>query len=79
MKDIHILDSSINGRGVTDSYCHFQIHTGHVQILYNKGSECIVTRHALLLIRDPYTRKQSVLGYMFVGGVFICFGPKNSI
>ena len=42
-----------------------------MQTFHNRGSECIVTRHAPLLIRDPYTRKQSVLGYMFVGSVFV--------
>ena len=76
---IHILNSSVNGRKVTDSYCHFPGHTGHMQTFRNRESECTVTHHAPLLIRDPNTRKQIVLGYMFVGSVFVCFGPKNTI
>ena len=78
-KESYILYSIIYDRRVTDSYCHSQIHTGHLQNFHNRVSMCIVTCHAHFLIRDPYTRKQSVLGYMFVGSDIICCGPENTI
>ena len=64
MKGIHIVDTS----RVLDSYCHFQIHTGHTQTFHSRGSKfspCAVARDVPLLISDPYTRKRGV--YMFVG------------
>lgn len=65
MKGIHILDTS----RILGSYCHFQIHAGHTQTFHKRGSKCppcAVARDVPLLIRDPYTRKRGVLGYMFV-------------
>jgi hypothetical protein len=70
---IHIkiitISDNINFSRMMVCYCHFQIHTVHIQTFhsrYPKCQPCTVTHDDPLLIRDPHTRKQNILRHMFV-------------
>ena len=68
-----------NGRRMMQCYCHFHIHTVHLQTFHSRCSKfppCTATHDAPLLIRDSRQRKQSILEHVCMR-FFLCFGPWN--